>query len=231
LSFSLKKSFEGNRVKEERNNKFFNSLIFKKMQTAEKNAKGAQGATAKNNSSVKTANRPNLTGKEAKDENTQNQAPAKGEETKATQTAEVTAGGPAAMDNQPADIKEQPAAAELNNIEPKAETQLPTEEAKPVLSLDAKLKAVNDLHRKSIQRLALIGRIKTLEAFEVKLIEESDELESNPYQGCKLIIKDDKNREFVTNTPNLIRMVTQYIFDACNNKLEEIESTINFPQA
>jgi hypothetical protein len=135
------------------------------------------------------------------------------------------------MDNQPADIKEQPAAAELNNIEPKAETQLPTEEAKPVLSLDAKLKAVNDLHRKSIQRLALIGRIKTLEAFEVKLIEESDELESNPYQGCKLIIKDDKNREFVTNTPNLIRMVTQYIFDACNNKLEEIESTINFPQA
>jgi hypothetical protein len=36
LSFSLKKSFEGNRVKEERNNKFFNSLIFKKMQKAHK---------------------------------------------------------------------------------------------------------------------------------------------------------------------------------------------------
>ena len=87
------------------------------------------------------------------------------------------------------------------------------------------------MHRKSLQRLALIGRIKTLEAFEVKLIEEQDELESNPYQGCKLIIKDDKNREFVTNTPNLIRMVTQYIFDACNTKLEEIEATINFPQA
>ncbi len=190
------------------------------MQTAEKNANCAQGATAKNNS-TRTANRPSLTGEEAKSENTQNQ-PAKGEEAKTAEVAEVAPGNPATVDNQPADVAA-PVAAEVK-AEPKAEE-------KPVLSLDAKLKAVEDLHRKSIQRLALIGRIKTLEAFEVKLIEESDELESNPYQGCKLIIKDDKNREFVTNTPNLIRMVTQYIFDACNNKLEEIESTINFPQA
>lgn len=193
------------------------------MQTAEKNAKGAQGASEKNNSSVKTANRPSLTGKEAKNENTQNQSPANGSETEKAKPAEIEAGNPAGVANQPADAKE-PAAAEVNNNEQKAE-------AKPVLSLDAKLKAVDDLHRKSLQRLALIGRIKTLEAFEVKLIEEQDELESNPYQGCKLIIKDDKNREFVTNTPNLIRMVTQYIFDACNTKLEEIEATINFPQA
>jgi len=190
------------------------------MQTAEKNAKNAQGANAKNNSSVKTQIRPSLTGKEAKDESTQNE-PAKGEETGAATPAAATAGSPATVDNQHANA-EQPAA------EVKAE---PAVEAKPVLSLDAKLKAVDDLHRKSLQRLALIGRIKTLEAFEVKLIEEQDELESNPYQGCKLIIKDDKNREFVTNTPNLIRMVTQYIFDACNAKLDEIEATINFPQA
>jgi hypothetical protein len=191
------------------------------MQTAEKNAKTAQGAEAKNNSSVKTQIRPSLTGKEAKDESTKNE-PAKGEEIGAPTPAANTAGGPAAVDNQSANA-EQSAATEVKD-EPKAE-------AKPVLSLDAKLKAVDDLHRKSLQRLALIGRIKTLEAFEVKLIEEQDELESNPYQGCKLIIKDDKNREFVTNTPNLIRMVTQYIFDACNAKLEEIEATINFPQA
>jgi hypothetical protein len=193
------------------------------MQTAEKNAKGVQGATEKNNSSVKTQNRPNLTGKEAKDETAQNQTPAKGEESETAKAAEVKTGNSATVDNQPADTK-QPAAAEVNTAEQKPE-------AKPVLSLDAKLKAVDDLHRKSLQRLALIGRIKTLEAFEVKLIEEQDELESNPYQGCKLIIKDDKNREFVTNTPNLIRMVTQYIFDACNTKLDEIEATINFPQA
>ena len=193
------------------------------MQTAEKNAKGVQGTAEKNNSSVKTENRPSLTGKEAKNETAQNQTPAKGAESETAKAAEAKAGNPAAMDNQPADTK-QPAAAEVNTAEQKPE-------AKPVLSLDAKLKAVDDLHRKSLQRLALIGRIKTLEAFEVKLIEEQDELESNPYQGCKLIIKDDKNREFVTNTPNLIRMVTQYIFDACEGKLAEIEATINFPQA
>jgi hypothetical protein len=198
------------------------------MQTAEKNAKTAQGANAKNNISVKTENRPSLTGKEAKNEPAQNQ-PAKGEEAQAAQTPAPTPGIPAAVDNQPADTTGT-AAAEVKTHEEQVTAQQPAAEAKPVLSLDAKLKAVDDLHRKSLQRLALIGRIKTLEAFEVKLIEEQDELESNPYQGCKLIIKDDKNREFVTNTPNLIRMVTQYIFDACNNKLDEIEATINFPQ-
>jgi len=190
------------------------------MQTAEKKANGAQGATAKNNS-VRTANRPSLTGEEAKNESTQNQ-PAKEEEAKAAEVAEVKAGSPATVDNQSADIKE-PAAAELK-AEPKAEE-------KPALSLDAKIKAVNDLHRKTIQRLALIARLKTLEEFEVALLENNDELESNPYQGCKLIIEDDKRRQFVTNTPNLIRMVSQFIFDACEAKLAEIEATINFPQA
>ena len=199
------------------------------MQTAEKNAKGAQGAAEKNNSSVKTQNRPSLTGKEAKDETDQNQTPAKGAESETAKAAEVKTGNSATVDNQPADTK-QPA-AEVNSHEQQAEEKQPKEEAKPVLSLDAKIKAVNDLHRKTIQRLALIARIKTLEEFEVKLVEENDELESNPYQGCKLIIEDDKRRQFVTNTPNLIRMVSQFIFDACEAKLAEIEATINFPQA
>ena len=199
------------------------------MQTAEKNAKGVQGATEKNNSSVKTQNRPSLTGKEAKDETAQNQTPAKGEESETAKAAEVKTGNSAAVDNQPADTK-QPA-AEVNSHEQQAEEKQPKEEAKPVLSLDAKIKAVNDLHRKTIQRLALIARLKTLEEFEVALLENNDELESNPYQGCKLIIEDDKRRQFVTNTPNLIRMVSQFIFDACETKLAEIEATINFPQA
>jgi hypothetical protein len=101
---------------------------------------------------------------------------------------------------------------------------------KPALNLEQTLKSVGNLHRLTIQRLALIARIKTLEEFEVKLIEENDQLENNPYQGCKLSIKDDKGREFTTNTPNLIRMVTQYIFDACHEKLGEIEAHIVFPQ-
>ena len=130
--------------------------------------------------------------------------------------------------------KEEPKAEEPKKEEPKTEVQQPKEEAKPVkpeLTLEAKLKAVEDLHRITIQRLSLITRMKQLEGFEVALVEEGDELENNPYQGCKLIIQDDKKREFVTMTPGLIRLVAQFIFDSCAVKLEEIEAKINFPTA
>ncbi|HTD39502.1 MAG TPA: hypothetical protein VK671_02695 [Mucilaginibacter sp.] len=118
--------------------------------------------------------------------------------------------------------------------EPKPETVQVKEEvlpAKPVLTLEIKLKAVDDLHRKSIQRLNLIKRKSELEAFEVKLESESDELSDNPFQGCKLIIEDDKRRQFVTTTPGLIRLVSQFIFNACDEKLREIEASIVFPNA
>lgn len=103
--------------------------------------------------------------------------------------------------------------------------------AKAELTLDARLRMVNDLHRRSIQRTNLITRMSQLESFEIALQQENDELEDNPYQGCKLIIRDDQNRDFVTTTPGLIRMVSQYIFSECNKKLVEIESTIIFPNA
>jgi hypothetical protein len=199
-----------------------------KMKTAEKNAKGVQGATAKTNE-VRTENRPSLTAKEAKqDETATNQKPAeapKGEDAKA---AEVPASDPATVDNQPAnpaaEHKEQPVSGE----------ELPKGEIKflvPALNLEQTVKAVEGLHRKNIQRLALIARIKTLEDFQIKLAENSDQLESNVYQGCKLIIEDDRNNKFVTNTPNLIAMVSQFVYDACINKLSEIEAEIVFPQS
>ena len=132
-----------------------------------------------------------------------------------------------------------PAAAKAESEKPKAEPAKPetlpakapeqTQPAAPELSLDDKLKLVNDLHRKSVQRINLISRIKLLEAFEVNLANEHDELNDNPYQGCKLIIRDDKNRDFITTTPGLIRKVAEYIFSECNQKLSEIESSINFP--
>jgi len=56
-------------------------------------------------------------------------------------------------------------------------------------------------------------------------------LEDNPYQGCRLIIEDDKKRQFITTTPGLIRLVSQLIFDACTQKLAEIEAMIVFPAA
>src|ERR1700761_5062502 len=101
-----------------------------KMKTAEKNnAKGVQGATAKGNE-VRTENRPSLTGKEAKqDETATNQKPAeapKGQETKAT---EATPGNPATVDNNTANPEQQPQQQEVKAEAPKAEP-------KPQLTLE-----------------------------------------------------------------------------------------------
>ncbi|GAA4915270.1 hypothetical protein [Mucilaginibacter defluvii] len=205
------------------------------MKTAEKNANGVQGAAAKANETNKTQNRPSLTGKEAKEHgNTTDEKPAENTQAAEAAPAQAATSGTATVDNQPANVvpyttgqgldgEQQPETAKTEEVkfEPK----------KFALNLEQTLKSVNDLHRLSIQRLALIARIKTLEDFEVQLQEENDELESNPYQGCKFIIQDDKRREFVTNTPNLIRMVAQFIFDACHEKLADIEANIIFPNA
>ncbi len=203
------------------------------MKTAEKNATAVQGTAAKNNQTAnRVENRPSLTQKEAKqDEPAKNQTPAQTAQGEANKTAEVKTSSPATVDNQPANVANQPAKQEVKD-EPKAdESKAEIRYIKPAMNLEQTLKSVGDLHRLSIQRLALIARIKTLEEFEVKLVEENDELENNPYQGCKLIIKDDKGREFGTNTPNLIRMVSQFIFDACQEKLADIEANIIFPNA
>jgi hypothetical protein len=200
------------------------------MKTAQKNATGVQGTTA-TKTIVKTENRPNITGKEAKedkkDEPNKDQKPAETPKVEATPTAEVKAGDTPAMDNQPANVTEQPKADEVKTDAPKAGVRY----IKPALNLEQTLKAVDTLHRRSIQRVNLLTRIKQLEAFEVGLTQENDELEDNPYQGCKLIIEDDKHRQFVTTTPGLIRLVAQYIFNACGEKLAEIEANIVFPNA
>ena len=208
------------------------------MKTAEKNATAVQGTAAKNNQTAnRVENRPSLTQKEAKeDENAKDQTPAQTTQIEATHNAEIKSDSPATVDNQPAHIAPYTTGQGIDEA-PKAEEVKAEElkvEVKPVkfaLNLESTLKVVDDLHRRSIQRVNLISRIKQLTAFEVALTQENDELEDNPYQGCKLIIKDDKNREFITTTPGLIRLVSQYIFDACSEKLADIEANIVFPNA
>ena len=205
------------------------------MTTVIKNANAAPGAAAKaNEATTKIANRPSLTGKEAKQDEPKDQKPAQTASVEPGKAPEVTTGDRPAVDHQPAD----PAPAAIEQaVDGKPEGKqaetagVKAEPKKFALNLEQTLKSVEGLHRLSIQRITLLSRIKLLEDFEVKLIEENDELESNPYQGCKLIIQDDKRREFVTNTPNLIRMVAQFIFDACHDKLAEIEANIVFPNA
>lgn len=199
------------------------------MQNAEKNAKEVQvaAAGAKGTNPSKTETRPSIPGKAKNDEPLKNQNPGAAPQAAKANGAEVKTVQPAAGDNKPVNSTATAEKQELNGSEPKAEVKY----TKPAMNLEQTIKTVNDLHRRSIQRLALIARIKLLEDFEVKLVEENDELESNPYQGCRLIIKDDKGRDFTTNTPGLIRMVAQFIFDACHEKLAEIEANIVLPNA
>jgi hypothetical protein len=227
----LKKSFLGKGAKKRRkvNNKFLNSLNAKKMK-ANENANKAQGATAtaEKGTANKINNRPSLTGKEAKQQESANpEKPAEAPKVEEAKVAEVKAGNSVTVDNQPANTAEHPEKQQVKADESKAEIRY----IKPALNLEQTLKAVDSLHRKSLQRVNLIGRVKQLEAFEVKLTQENDELEENPYQGRKLIIEDDKKRQFVTTTPGLIRLVSQFIFDACSQKLAEIEAEIIFPNA
>lgn len=149
-----------------------------------------------------------------------------------------TQNGAAKKDHAAANVKPQPVQSEEGEpqkssapeLKEDAKAQPENHTAKQELTLDAKLKLVGDLHRRSVQRINLMSRMRQLEAFEIALAQDNDELEENPYRGCKLIIRDDRNREFITSTPGLIRMVAQYIFAECNVKLKEIESTINFPE-
>ena len=198
------------------------------MQTKEKNAKGLQGTTAhaKQTTDVKTENRPNIPGKEKNDEPAKDQKPAEGAQGEAAQTAAAKAGNSVTVDNQPANPAEQHQAEELKSDEPRAEVRY----IKPQ-NVETTIKEVEILHRRSIQRANLIVRKKQLETFEVSITQESDELNDNPFQGCKLIIEDDKKRQFVTTTPGLIRLVAQFIYEACDNKQAEIEAGIVFPNA
>jgi hypothetical protein len=166
-------------------------------------------------------------------------ASAKEASSKPAQTSEIAKG------NSKSETEKQKPLTKETKLEPvKAEDSKPgqvqaetphlqeaTMPAKPAQDLEGTLKVVADLHRRSVQRINLISRIRQLESFEVVLTQEHDELEENPYQGCKLIIEDDKQRRFITSTPGLIRLVSQFIFNACNEKLADIEASIMFPKA
>lgn len=160
-------------------------------------------------------NRPNVQSAEAKKER---------------ETNVIAGNGAGTPTNAEKDAK-QPEA----NKNPEAERPITeTEEKKPFIpvpSLESTLKIVETLHRRSIQRENLLNRINQLEAFEIALMEDSDELKNNHFQGCKLIIEDDRNRQFTTTTVGLIKLTAEFIHKACLEKLAEIEANIVFPHA
>jgi len=76
------------------------------MKTAERNANGVQGTAAKNNQTAnRVENRPSITGKEAKqDETVKDQTTAQTPQVEKNNPAEVKTGSPATVDNQSANV-------------------------------------------------------------------------------------------------------------------------------
>ncbi len=119
--------------------------------------------------------------------------------------------------------------AEQPKAEPKVTPQPEPKPVKPALNLEETLKLVAELNRRKIQRDKLLETITNLDAFEIELKEDADEIDGNIYQGCVLTIEDDNRRKFVTKNPVIIWTVAQQVNAMCVDKLSEIEAGIILP--
>lgn len=92
--------------------------------------------------------------------------------------------------------------------------------------LERHIKLGDELARKIRHRDNLTAIITTLDKFELNLKNESEETESNYYQGCVLTIKDDNGETFTTKNPIIIKGVAEQVGSLCSDKLKEVETDI-----
>jgi hypothetical protein len=92
--------------------------------------------------------------------------------------------------------------------------------------LERHIRLGDELARKIRHRDNLTAIITTLDKFELNLKNESEETESNYYQGCVLTIKDDNGETFTTKNPTIIKGVAEQVGSLCSDKLKEVETDI-----
>lgn len=92
--------------------------------------------------------------------------------------------------------------------------------------LERHIRLGDELARKIKHRDNLTTIIKSLDKFELNLKNESEETESNYYQGCVLTIKDDNGETFITKNPTIIKGVAEQVGSLCTDKLKEVETDI-----
>jgi hypothetical protein len=193
---------------------------------------------AKNNNEVKDNNiRPNLTGKEAKDEASKDKASTEASQVEKTKATEAKTDNTATVDNQPANVAEAP----------KAETVVQAAEAKPqaeptkkelkeqfIAQQERKLaetvKLVEALGKKIAQKNKLENTISNLDGFTVAQTDDKDDMASDSrFARCELVISDDDGNEFVTKNPFIIAYVAHEVKQLCIDKLAEVEASIVIP--
>lgn len=150
---------------------------------------------AKNNNEVKTNIRPNLTGKEAKDEGV-NKAPAQTPQVEETKAPEAKTDNPAPVDNQPANVEEATKAGEVKQGEEAKPQTEPTKKeikeqfiAQQERQLAETVKIVEILGKKIAQSNKLKNTIANIDSFTIAQSDDKDDMASDSrFARCELVI-------------------------------------------
>ncbi|MGY4385647.1 hypothetical protein ACVWYN_002693 [Pedobacter sp. UYP24] len=113
---------------------------------------------------------------------------------------------------------------------PVTDYDLLSSEIKKGLSLDETMKLIEELHLKKRHRDRLDLYIDLLNSFAVaQKVEDLDTDPNSYYNGCSLVITDDKSGKFNLRNPTLIKDVIEFLTGRMAVKLSEIESEIQLP--
>jgi hypothetical protein len=192
---------------------------------------------AKNNNEVKNNIRPSLTGKEAKNEAHEDNAPAETPQGEANEAPEAKTDNGLAVDNQPADTTEAPKAEELKQGEEAKPQAEPSKKelkeqfiAQQERQLAETVKIVEVLGKKIAQSNKLKNTIANIDSFTITQSDDKDDMASDSrFARCELVISDDDGNEFVTKNPFIIAYVAQEVKQLCIDKLAEVEASIVIP--
>ena len=103
-------------------------------------------------------------------------------------------------------------------------------EIKRGLNLDETMKLIEELHLKKRYRDRLDLYIDLLNSFVVEQKQEDlDKDQHSYYNGCSMVITDDKSGKFTLKNPTLIKEVVEFLSGRMTVKLSEIEAEIQLP--
>jgi hypothetical protein len=196
-----------------------------------------QGTATTKKEIAKNNNRPNLTGKEAKDEAGKDKTPGQTSQGEEAKTSEAKTDSTATTDNQPANVAEAPKAEELKQGEETKPQAEPTKkeikeqfQAQQERKLAETVKIVEVLGKKIAQKTKLENTIGNIDSFTVTQSDDKDDMASDSrFARCELVISDDDGNEFVTKNPFIIAYVAQEVKQLCIDKLAEVEASIVIP--
>jgi hypothetical protein len=207
------------------------------MNNKEVKSGAVQGTATNKKETTKTNIRPNLTGKEAKNEASTAKTPVETPQVEATKVPEAKTDSTVTVDNQPANVAEAPkaeAVARGEEAKPQAEPSKKEIKEQFIAQQERQLaetvKIVEVLGKKIAQSNKLKNTIANIDSFTIAQSDDKDDMASDSrFARCELVISDDDGNEFVTKNPFIIAYVAQEVKQLCIDKLAEVEAGIIIP--